>query len=221
MSLYSVALQLVGFLLPWRLRRIVLNSQGWQVHKSATIGFSLIEAHEVVLAEHSRIGHLNRIVGLEKIQLEAKACIGNLNWVSGRLAKSSGIRSGTLCLLEGAAVSNRHYFDCNEMIEIGFYATVAGVRSQFFTHSIDLGKNRQRLAPISIGAYCFVGTGVILLPGAVLPEHSVLSAGSVLRKSNGHIASKSGLYSGNPATFERPLTSDEGYFVRVDPTVTL
>jgi len=110
-----------------------------------------------------------------------------------------------------AAITKHHHLDCTSAIDIGAFTTIAGYRSQFLTHSIDLQRNRQDAAPISIGAYCFVGTAVVILGGASLPDKSVLGAKALLNKS---LSVPGTLYAGVPARAIRPIDPSAAYFTR-------
>ena len=108
-------------------------------------------------------------------------------------------------------VTMRHIFDCNAPIRVGRFATIAGYRSQFLTHSVDIELCRQDAHGIVIGDYSFVGTGCILLGGATLPYRSVLAAGAVL--TSGAEQSES-LYAGVPAKFKKRLPTETKYWQR-------
>jgi acetyltransferase-like isoleucine patch superfamily enzyme len=110
-----------------------------------------------------------------------------------------------------SAITSRHYIDCVESVTIGAYATVAGMRSQFFTHSLDLEQSRQSAKPITIGDYTMIGTGSILLPGACVPDRAVLGAGSVV---TGALTQPLHLYAGVPAKPIRKLSPSLKYFNR-------
>ena len=110
-----------------------------------------------------------------------------------------------------SAITSRHLLDCTNTVSIGPFTTIAGFRSQILTHSIDLAVNRQNSAEVKIGAYCFVGTGCIVLPGASLPDYCVLGAGAVL---NQPVSESHTLYAGVPAHAVKKLPADSGYFNR-------
>jgi acetyltransferase-like isoleucine patch superfamily enzyme len=112
-----------------------------------------------------------------------------------------------------SAITSRHYIDCVESVTIGAYATVAGIRSQFFTHSLDIEKSQQSAQPITIGAYTMIGTGSTLLPGTSVPDCAVLGAGSVV---TGRLTESLYLYAGVPAKPIRQLPADLKYFTRTD-----
>ncbi len=170
--------------LPWFLKRPLMQSlMGYKLHPTARIGLSLVAAEQVELGEGAQIRHLNVVKGLRRLELGPQAIIAQLNWITGFPAGPSRHfahqpeRAPELILAAHSAVTNRHLIDCTNRVTIGHHTTVAGFRSQIMTHSIDLAAGRQHSQPVEIGAYCFVGTGCIVLPGAKLPDYSVLGAG--------------------------------------------
>jgi len=117
-----------------------------------------------------------------------------------------------LYIKEHGAITNRHLIDCTASVIIGRFTTFAGFRSQILTHSINLKESRQRCKSVEIEDYCFVGTGSILLPGAVLPQKSILAAGAVLGE---HLVDAGYLYGGAPAKKIKELSvSDYKYMNR-------
>ncbi|WP_036026542.1 acyltransferase [Bradyrhizobium yuanmingense] len=210
MQIFLAVLLLV---LPWRARRSILQfCFGYEIDPEARIGFSVVIAKRVVLKEHSRIGHLTIIRGLDEIYLSSNSRIGNLNWITGypSSADSSGRRSA-LIIQEHAAVTHRHLIDCSDTITIGKFSTVAGWNSQFITHSIDLSISRQTAKPIRIGSYCFVGSRAVLIKGAELPDYSVLGAGAVLTE---RFTESFCIYGGVPAKKVGELPAETQYFRR-------
>jgi serine acetyltransferase len=194
---------------------------GFEIHRSARIGFSLLLCKKLAMLEGSRIGHLNWFRGMDSVRLSACSTISHLNWFTAfptdRSDFFSGIeRSATLLLGQHAAITSRHLIDCTDAVTIADYALVAGYRSQILTHSIDLGKNRQDCAPIEIGCYSFIGSGVIILKGASVPEKSIVSAGSVYR---GRFAESHWLYSGVPAVPVKQLDLSTAFFSRTSGNV--
>jgi acetyltransferase-like isoleucine patch superfamily enzyme len=172
------------------------------------------------LAQGCKIGNLNVIKGLNKLELADFASIGSLNWISAFPLNTNSLhfqheasnRRPELVLGEHAAITNRHLLDCTNRIEIKRFSTFAGFKSTVLTHSIDLKECRQSSKPITIGEYCFVGTGCILLGGTIVPDYSVLAAGSTISKP---MEIAYGLYGGTPAKFIKSLeTEDLQYFKR-------
>lgn len=206
--------------LPWRIRRRILNRfLGYKIHPTAHIGWSVILAGRVELDAGASIGHLNVCRGLDLLRLGVNSIVGNLNWVTGAPSDSQvhfaaqRDRRPELIIADHAALTNRHLLDCTNSVRIGRFSTVAGFRSQFLTHSIDVRESRQWSHPIEIGEYCFVGTGCILLGGSRLPNFSILAAGSVLRELYDQ---ERGIYAGVPAVWKREISEDWKYFTRTD-----
>lgn len=217
-KILSMLIQLLMFIMPWPIRRIYYISVGFKLERDAYIGFSLVLLKNLKMYPGSRIGHLNFIRGLEKVVMHDNAILGNLNWITAFDIESIHFktekRNPSLIVGNHAAITNRHYIDCQDLVHIDDFATFAGVRSQIFTHSIDIYKCRQACGPVYIGKYSIVGSGSILLPGSTVPDRSILSAGSVLRKGL-KPCSTSGIYSGNPAVHERVVSQDAAYFQRI------
>lgn len=211
-------LRLCVVLLPWFLRRRVLTTCfGYEIHPTARIGWSWIFPEKLVLGAGAHIGHLNVALRLARIELGAHALIGRNNWITGyprgdtRHFAHCATRDPSLALGAHAAITKGHHFDCTDRIEIGAYTTIAGYRSQFLTHSIDVVANRQDCAPITIGEYCFVGTAVVVLGGARLPARSVLGAMALLNRAQ---MEPGWLYAGVPAVPVKALPADAAYFRR-------
>jgi acetyltransferase-like isoleucine patch superfamily enzyme len=214
----NALMQVLLFFIPWTLRRRLLSFLfGFSIAPTARIGFSLILAERLTMAPTSRIGHGTFINAVDHVTLGAFAKIGNFNWISG-VSSGSGKhfideigRTPELHIGQHASITARHFIDCCNTVTIGAFSTVAGARSQILTHAIDLRDNRQRSAPATIGSYCFVGTGCILLKGSSLPDCSVLAAGSTLNKPYDEEYT---IYSGTPATPARKMDHSFAYFHR-------
>jgi acetyltransferase-like isoleucine patch superfamily enzyme len=211
-------------LLPWWVKRRVLGTVfGYRLHPSARIGLAWIYPEQLVMHENSHIDHLTMCKGLKLLELRHHASIGRLNWITAYPRDGSAhfahltARHPALLMGEHAAITNRHIVDCTEQISIGPFATIAGFRSQLLTHSIDLGACRQDAKPIVIGAHTFIGTGCILLGGAILPDHSVVGAASLLRTA---YTKTHRLYAGVPAREIADLDPRMGYFARTSGFVT-
>jgi len=163
------------------------------------------------------IGHLTLVGSLEILALADCARIGKFNWISGFPKIKSPHFAADLerqpCLRVGphSAITNRHILDCTDEVSIGAFTTFAGSRSQILTHSIDISENRQKSSPVTIGSYCFVGTGCVVLAGSVLPDYSVLGAGAVLTKKFDMTYS---LYGGVPARYVKSIPKESLYFNR-------
>lgn len=215
----KIFIQILLFTFPWLIRRKLLSFFfGYEICQSAKIGFSIILASKIEMHENAYIGHLNYIGKIDKLVLGRKAFIGSLNWITGldvnnpRFFSYNPERKCELKLEDDSSITSRHILDCNGGIYIGSFSIIAGYRSQFLSHSIDVKISRQTVDPIIIGKRCFVSTGCIILKGAVLPDYSVLGAGAVLTKK---FKDSYSLYAGVPAVKKQTFDKvDYLYFNR-------
>lgn len=190
---------------------------GWAVADSAYVGLSFVYVLHAQLGPHAKIGNFNIIRHLHRLELGEGAEIGSRNYITAAPFSSSKAfcrsehRDPALILGPYASVTGRHFFDCNDRIEIGGFSIVAGRESCFYTHGIDVQTNRQTVAPISIGSYCMIGARCMFVKGAVLPDCSVLGAQSLLHKKMNDPYT---LYSGNPARSVKRFDEEAAFFRR-------
>lgn len=201
--------QLLIMFLPWAIRRRLLCWRyGYQIDPTATIGKSLILPRKLKMGPKSRIHSGVICRGIDYLEMGEDSGIANFTYITGfsvvgcRHFNHVENRKCELILGRSAGITSRHYVDCNGGVYVGDFSTVAGIRSQILTHSIDVYLCRQDAKPVRIGKYCFVGTGCILLPGSMLPDYSVLGAGSVLTKPH---AEEGRVYAGAPARCVKEL----------------
>jgi acetyltransferase-like isoleucine patch superfamily enzyme len=198
--------------LPWSIRRrLLIWRYGYEIDSTARIGKSIILARHLKMAPKSRIHSGVICKGIDLLSMGEDSGIASFTYITGfsvngcRHFRHVVNRKCELVLGRSAGITSRHFVDCNGGVYIGDFTTVAGIRTQILTHSIDVYNNRQDAKPIRIGKYCFVGTGCILLPGSELPDYSVLGAGAVLTKAH----TKPGcLYAGSPAKEVKELDVD-------------
>jgi len=203
--------------LPWPLKRWLLRRVwGYRIADSARIGLSYIFPGDLEMGEHAHIGHFNVAIHLDRMVCGAHSSIGRGNWITGHPGSGAHFRhrigrEPVLLLGAHAAITKSHIIDCTDRVEIGAFTTVAGYHTQIITHGIDVATARQDCKPISIGAYCLVGTRATFIGGAVLPDRCVLGAGSVLNKAHEEPCA---LYAGQPAKRVKALDENAGYFTR-------
>jgi acetyltransferase-like isoleucine patch superfamily enzyme len=187
---------------------------GWEIHSSAKLGISLFyNVKHVSMGPGSRIGHLNVFRNLRSVGLGSGGSIGQWNWITAAtmLVDPPYIpTSGCLSVGDEGAITSRHYIDCAGGVEVGRATTVAGVRSTILSHQIDTADSRQTAVPVRIGAYCFVGSNVLVTPGASIPDRCVVAMGATVV---GRLPSAGMLYGGVPAKALKSV--DRGaYFTR-------
>jgi carbonic anhydrase/acetyltransferase-like protein (isoleucine patch superfamily) len=225
---------LIAVVLPWRLKRGVYRLLGHSVDPTARVGLSLILADRVELGPGASIGHLNLILvdrlemgpeasirhvnllrHCDLVRLDELAVIGGLNLVNG-IGRQSDFLEGierhpALILGPHACITYGHFFDTTDTVELKGYSAMAGWGSQVLSHSLDFTVARQICAPVTIEEYAFTGTRVVLLPGSVLPSHSMLGTNSVLSDAK---EQSYRLYAGTPAKELQELQADMAWFTR-------
>lgn len=207
--------------LPMFLKRFLMRLLfGYELHPSAKIGWSFVAARRLVMAKNASIGSFTVIKKIDVLMGESSS-IGRGNWITGFPQSDNSMfpmpREAQLEMGEQSAITHRHLLDCTAKITVGKFATIAGWMSQIMTHSIDLSSSRQACRPISIGAYCFVGTRVVILGGSTLPDYSVLGAASLLNKE---FTEQFCLWGGVPAKKIKELPREMAYFTRAQGAVS-
>ena len=216
-------LQVLLFILPWFIRRRLLNFFfKFKIHKTARIGFSVILADELIMDEKASIKGLTIIQNINRVKIGYNSRINSLNYITGMNMRHKKFLydEGAYCQLvigDNSRITTRHTIDCNGGVYIGNFTTVAGYRTTFLSHSIDVHSCRQTAGPIEVGDYCFVGTSCIFVKNSKLPSYSVLAAGSVINK---HYEDEYALYGGVPAKKIKELDKENTlYFTRTNPDV--
>ena len=194
---------------------------GFEISPGARIGIALLDAEEVVLEEGARIGHLNLITRVGRLEMGRNARIGVCNVIRGGQRVSLGAYStvmrfnvlnaipdhdcttspvSELHLGAGAIVVSGHRIDFTDRVSIGRNVIIGGRNSSLWTH------NRQETAPIVVGDFCYLGSEVRLAPGAVLADECILGLGAVLA---GEVREPRSLVAGVPARVVRPLRDED------------
>ena len=207
---------IAAWFLPWPARRWLFQAAlGWSLDKTSRIGRSVVLADKVVLKAHARISNGNLVSPIGLLELGPYATIGRGNRIVGaqktRSYSAETDRRSALILSDHAALTRSHIVDCTNTVTIGRFSIFAGYRSQILTHSPDFRLAQQTSQPVHIGAYCFVGTGSIVLFGVTIPDYCIVSAGSVVTKSHDQTYQ---MYAGNPAKPVKDLAPDMAFFTR-------
>jgi acetyltransferase-like isoleucine patch superfamily enzyme len=176
----KISVIIVALLPASRFKNLLLRRLGWAVHPAAVIRPNLvIGVTKARLEARASIGSFNVIRNVSSLVLESGALLGQFNWVtggsSGNLSKSSQLFLG-----KESAITSRHYIDVSGAVAVGAFSTVAGERSIILTHQIDYRDSRQTLAAVTIGQYALVSSNVKIVPGASVPDFSVVAMGSVV-----------------------------------------
>ena len=193
------------FVMPTRIIASIVRLFGVQIHRSARVGFSWIEADQVILGAGARVGHFN-FVRLRRLAVKHDAAIGGMNWLVGPyseilsenseigarnvIARSHlGIEVGALRLFVGiwSKITAVHRLDLMRSIRVGSHTVIAGVRSQFWTYGyahVAADHNRYRLdGGIWIGDNCYVGSACVFNPGVTLVDGVSVGSNASISKT--------------------------------------
>jgi acetyltransferase-like isoleucine patch superfamily enzyme len=205
---------------PWTIRRLIYRKFfNYKLDSASYIGLSWIYPNELILGKNSSIGSLTVCKNIDRVQLGNDCSIGSLNWITGfpsnlkhtgHFAKEAN-RIPALIMKDHSAITSRHLIDCTNTIIIGEYTTIAGIRSQILTHSINIHGACQESNEITIGKYCFIGTASVILKGSIIPDYSVVGAMSLVNKK---FEESYCLYGGVPARKIKPMQKNCAYYER-------
>jgi acetyltransferase-like isoleucine patch superfamily enzyme len=199
---------------PWLLSRL-----GHPISSGARIGLSFVFVDRLAMAKGSSIGHLNFIVA-RRIAMRENAYIRSLNIIrrgmSLRFARKAAIgnrnkvvrgwtpqpvRPAILTLGELSKLTSDHYIEMSESIRIGNFTTLAGVRSQIWTHGYvhdETGPGRSLITGrVIIGDNVYIGSGCILNCGIRIANSVSIGSGSSVAKS----LDKPGVYVSQPLRY--------------------
>jgi len=209
----AVFFSLVFFIFPTCICRflcLLFGGKNYSVGKNCHIGFSLIKAGKVILADNTNIGHFN-VIKTNEIYIDGK--IKHLNIISGRFVFKMENRAWMLnqnkitgSNIDGKVINSfvmrressiivHHIFDVTDNITIGEKTCVAGYGSQIWTHSFIFGKQNkaaQVSKSVEIGKNCYIGSSCVICPGVSIADNTVIGSHTTVSKS----LKVSGLYVG-------------------------
>jgi acetyltransferase-like isoleucine patch superfamily enzyme len=198
---------------------------GYRIGKGVRIGFSVIDAAHCVIEDGVRIGHLNLVLGVNRLFMGDHVRIGHLNIIRGgdevrmgryaELIRMNEINSipdpdvvnavdPRFLLGPGSIVTTGHKIDFTDRVEIGRRSILGGRNSSLWTH------NRQRTLPISIGDFAYVGSEIRMAPGSSIPSQCIVGIGSVVTRK---IDAEGSLIAGVPAKPVKQLSAEDKFLV--------
>lgn len=197
----------IGTLPTAALRRLCYNRLlGYRVHRTATVGpFSLIDVTSLELGPESVLERGSVFAGPLQVRIGRGSSIGCKNefrgghW-SASIPQGEVIYAHTISIGDYCRIAPCHFFDVNGTIEVGDYTWIAGRGSQFWTHGA--GKLATN---VRIGAHCFIGSACRFAPGAAIPDHCVVSLGSVVTR---RFKNEYMLLGGQPCTEIKDIRED-------------
>src|SRR3954447_2113658 len=115
------------------------------------------------------------------------------------------VHSANLRLGRGVLINDGVLIENVQRVEIGARTAIA-MRAMILTSSHELGSHDARaggwrIAPVTIGAGCWIGAGAIIMPGVTIGDGYVIAAGGGVRED----CEPDGLYGGIPARRLRDL----------------
>jgi len=180
----SLLVLVVGLLPPSSLKNRLLNLLGHDVDPTATIAPVVIVGRtRLSVGPRASIGPLNIFRDVSIVRIGAACDIGQLNWFTAAPLLVDGSPNPVAAVFEmgeAASLTNRHYVDAAGGEFLGAYSLVAGVRSTFMTHGVDVVDNSMSTKPIRIGERSTVGSNCKLLPRAMVPGRSVVAMRSTV-----------------------------------------
>lgn len=197
---------IVGALPASRMKNGLLRRLGHEIARDAVIGPILIVSSRLVIGAGCRIGPFNVIRNVPHCEFGLGSELGQWNWISAApflLKDSPNEQAGFFIVGAESAITSRHYFDASGGVIIGDFVTIAGVRSAFMTHGIDVADAVLDTASIEVGDYAMVGGSTSVVLGARVPAHSVIAMGSVVIKG---LTETYCLYAGSPARPKKKLS---------------
>ena len=205
-----IMIALLGLAPPCALKNFLFRRLGADIGRNVYFGVNLLwKIDGLKLYHNARLRSFNifRNVGFE---IGEGSIFGSFNWVS----SASGLKklsnySGKLIIGNQCGINSRNYFDCTGGIYFHDFADLAGVRSTFITHQIDVGLSRQTCSPIMIEHHVMVCSNVKVLPGAVIQHSSQVAMGSVV---TGKKFPPNSLIAGVPAKYKKNINGK--FFLR-------
>jgi acetyltransferase-like isoleucine patch superfamily enzyme len=198
---------------------------GYQIGKRVSIGLSIIDARECRIDDDVKIGHLNLIVRVEKLEIGDHVRIGYLNIIRGgdevhlgrysEIIRMNEINSmpepdvvnpidPRFSLGDGSIITAGHKIDFTDRVTIGRRSILGGRNSSLWTH------NRQRTQPIDIGSFAYVGSEIRIAPGGSLPSRCIVGIGSVITNEMDH---EGYLIAGVPAKPVKELNEEDRFLI--------
>ncbi len=198
---------------------------GYKIGKRVRVGFSIIDARECRIDDDVQIGHLNVVIGVEKLTIGDHTRIGYLNIIRGgdevRLGRYSEIirlneinsipepdvvnpTDPRFLLGAGSIITTGHKIDFTDRVEIGRRTIIGGRNSSLWTH------NRQRTRPIEIGSFAYIGSEIRMAPGGSIPSKCIVGIGSVI---TGRLDQEGYLIAGVPAKSIKELDETDKFLI--------
>lgn len=156
------------------------NLMKWEIGSQTKIGFSYIDAEQVILGDNIKIGHFNIIRNMRHFQVGSNSYIANFNDFFGAKYPDWDSR---LVLEEKVLFMSHHFVDVGGNVIIGSRTTVGGRDTHFWSHSqiYEMGNPKLSAMDIHIGSDVYIGARATLVC-CKIPDKAIVGAGSVVTK---------------------------------------
>jgi len=198
---------------------------GYRIGKRVRVGCSIIDARECRIDDDVEIGHLNVVIGVDRLTVGDHVRIGHLNIIRGgdevtlgryaeliRLNEVNSIPDPEVVnpveprfvLGEGSVITTGHKIDFTDRVEIGRRVVLRGRNSSLWTHT------RQRTLPIRIGDCAYIGSEIRIAPGGSVPARCIVGIGAVIV---GRLDDEGWLIAGVPARPVKQLSDEDRFLI--------
>jgi acetyltransferase-like isoleucine patch superfamily enzyme len=208
--------------LPQFLKKIVYRFfYGYKIGKNVKIGFSILDAKSLTIADNVKVGHLNLFIQINEISIGEHTRIGHINIIRGgklvvigsyveiiRLNEINAMPNpvaanevdSTLLIGSGSVIVASHKIDFTDKVVFGKRVILGGRNSSLWTH------NRQHTKPIIIGDNCYLGSEIRITPGGEVAANCIVGIASVITKK---FTEQFSLIAGVPAKVIKPLAEED------------
>jgi acetyltransferase-like isoleucine patch superfamily enzyme len=145
-----------------------------------------------------------------KLETSGKVSIGRRFTVRGRVlpCELGATRHGTLVIGDRVHINQGVVLVAQWDIEIGDDTLIGEFAAIYDSNYHPVDEDRPiKFAPVVIGKNVWIGRNVTVLPGSTIGDHTVVSAGSVVK---GELPARV-LAAGDPARPVRPVTASDGW----------
>ena len=126
------------------------------------------------------------------------------------------LRIGDRCVIgRGSHIVAHSSIDIGDDVYTGPYVYITDQNHSYADPDLPIGRQWPVNSPVRIGAGSWLGTGVIVLPGAVIGRHVVVAAGSVVRGEIPDLC----VVAGVPARVIKDFRPDAGWSRPANPTL--
>jgi len=197
----------------------------YDIHKTCKIGLSYIGVSFLRMEQYSSIGNFNILKGKCYIEMSRNSRISKLNKINStnmKIGHATVICNKNIFFHDvnlaadieaifqigaNSVITNNHYFDVCDSITIGNSCTIAGMNSEFWTHSFNLSKDRIQ-GEIQIGDSVYIGSSIKMSYGVRVANNTIIGMGSIITSS---LLEENYVWAGNPVKKIRGIADYKKY----------